>query len=105
MSTNGRRTMLKRLRESLGPVACEHVPAEHAPARAEACEECGSKVSLRVCSTCGHVGCCDSQLAHARVHFHQTGHSVMRAKTAIGSGFIWCYTDNRYVGERRADAA
>jgi hypothetical protein len=24
----------------------------------------------------------------------------MRAKASIGRGFIWCYADNRYVGER-----
>jgi hypothetical protein len=29
----------------------------------------------------------------------------MRAKTSIGRGFIWCYADNRYVGERDSEAA
>ena len=29
----------------------------------------------------------------------------MRASTAIGRGFLWCYADNRYVGERRDEAA
>lgn len=48
---------------------------------------------------------CDSQYGHARVHYRETGHPVMRAKTGIGCGFIWCYSDNRYVDERRSDAA
>ena len=29
----------------------------------------------------------------------------MQAKTSIGRGFIWCYTDNRYVGEHESEAA
>ena len=97
--------MLEKLRTAFSLQACEHVPEQLAPARADACEECGSRFNLRVCSTCGHVGCCDSQAGHARVHWHETGHPVMRAKTSIGSGFIWCYPDNRYVGERDDAAA
>lgn len=96
---------MKRLRDAFAHPVCEHVPAEHADARADACEECGSRVNLRICSTCGHVGCCDSQHGHARVHYHETGHPVMRAKTTIGRGFIWCYPDDRYVGERETEAA
>jgi uncharacterized UBP type Zn finger protein len=92
--------MLKRLRDAFALPVCEDVPERHADARADACEECGSRFNLRVCSTCGHVGCCDSQYGHARVHYHESGHPVMRAKTSIGRGFIWCYADNRYVGER-----
>ena len=97
--------MLKRLHDALAPPACEHVPEHHAEARASSCEECGSRFNLRICSTCGHVGCCDSQYGHARVHYHETGHAVMRAKTTIGRGFVWCYADNRYVGERKSEAA
>lgn len=97
--------MLKRLRDVFTLAACEHVPEQHRSARANTCEECGSRFNLRVCSTCGHVGCCDSQRGHARTHYHESGHPVMRAKTAIGRGFIWCYADNRYVGERESEAA
>ena len=97
--------VLQKIREFLSTSSCEHGPASHAQARAEACEECGSRFNLRICSSCGHVGCCDSQAGHARVHYHETGHPVMRAKTSIGKGFIWCYPDNRYVGERESEAA
>jgi len=96
--------VLEKIRTAFSPQACEHMPARQAPARAKACEECGSRFSLRVCSTCGHVGCCDSQAGHARAHWHETGHPVMRAQSRFGSGFVWCYPDNRYVGER-TDAA
>jgi hypothetical protein len=46
------------------------------------CEEClkiGSPwVHLRLCRTCGHVGCCDdSPNRHATRHFHATGHPVI----------------------------
>jgi CPA1 family monovalent cation:H+ antiporter len=99
------RRFITRLREALTPQPCEHVPAAHAEARADACEECGSRSSLRICSTCGHVGCCDSQYGHARAHYHETGHPVMRAKTRGGTGFTWCYADNSYVSDRLDDVA
>src|SRR5437879_11163707 len=46
------------------------------------CEEClksGSEwLHLRICRTCGHVGCCDdSPNKHATKHFHATGHPVI----------------------------
>jgi Zn-finger in ubiquitin-hydrolases and other protein len=49
---------------------------------ARGCEEClaaGSKwVHLRLCRTCGHVGCCDdSPNRHATKHFHATGHPII----------------------------
>ena len=32
-------------------------------------------VALRMCLTCGHVGCCDSSIGkHATKHFEETGH-------------------------------
>ena len=45
------------------------------------CEEClrdGMRwVHLRLCLTCGHVGCCDSSIGrHADRHFRDTGHPV-----------------------------
>ncbi len=95
--------MLKKLRSALARPTHDHAPVPRAPPRA--CEECGSRFSLRVCSTCGHVGCCDTPAGHARSRFRETGHPVMRAKTSLGSGFIWCYTDDRYVGERDEEAA
>jgi uncharacterized UBP type Zn finger protein len=64
---------------------------------ANGCEEClkmGSRwVHLRVCLTCGHVGCCDSSPnRHATKHFHATGHPIVRSFQP-GENWAWCYVD------------
>ncbi len=61
------------------------------------CKEClekGSRwVQLRLCLTCGHVGCCDSSPnRHATAHFHETGHPVIKAFEP-GQSWAWCYVD------------
>jgi uncharacterized UBP type Zn finger protein len=68
------------------------------PPRGEGCEEClrtGSDwVHLRLCLTCGHVGCCDSSPGqHATRHFHQTNHPVM-ASFEPDERWAWCYVDS-----------
>lgn len=65
------------------------------------CEEClatgGRWVHLRLCRTCGHVGCCDSSPGrHATGHFHETRHAVMRSFEK-GEGWSWCYVDEAVV--------
>ena len=75
---------------------CAHRPAEFPTPNGNACEECGSTYNLRMCATCGHVGCCDSQAGDARHHYAKTGHEVM-VSMPVGSGFVWCYADDRYV--------
>jgi uncharacterized UBP type Zn finger protein len=70
---------------------CSHLAeldAAVAP-RAQACEECRSERSLRVCLTCGHVGCCDAQQAHATAHAQATGHQVIESWR--GGTFVFCY--------------
>lgn len=64
---------------------------------AAGCEEClaegGVWVHLRICMTCGHVGCCDSSPGrHATAHFHATGHPVVRSLEP-GEDWGWCYAD------------
>lgn len=78
-------------------VACEHIPDELPEAQASACQECGSRYSLRLCATCGHVGCCESEGGDARAHALREGHPVIY-QLPTQSGFIWCYADRRYVG-------
>jgi uncharacterized UBP type Zn finger protein len=61
------------------------------------CEEClaagGQWVQLRMCLTCGHVGCCDSSAGkHATAHFQASGHPVMRS-IEPGQNWKWCYVD------------
>ncbi|HVC74880.1 MAG TPA: UBP-type zinc finger domain-containing protein, partial [Candidatus Micrarchaeaceae archaeon] len=63
----------------------------------DGCEDClrtGDRwVHLRLCMTCGHVGCCDSSKnRHATKHFHATGHPVMKAFEP-GQDWGWCYID------------
>lgn len=82
--------------------SCAHLddaPAEPpAPGTPEGCAEClssgGSWVHLRQCTACGHVGCCDSSPStHATVHFHATGHPVVRSFEP-GETWRWCYADS-----------
>ena len=65
--------------------------------RTNGCEEClqlGTPwVHLRLCLTCGHVGCCDSSpFKHASVHHQDTGHPVMRSFEP-GEEWRWCFVD------------
>jgi uncharacterized UBP type Zn finger protein len=66
----------------------------------DGCEEClqsgDSWVHLRVCLTCGHVGCCDdSKNKHATKHYHATGHPVIRSDEP-GETWGWCYVDKLF---------
>ena len=76
--------------------ACEHAPEALAAPAGERCSECGSAFNLRLCATCGHVGCCESQAGHGRVHAVAEQHPVILQMPA-GRGFTWCYAENRYV--------
>lgn len=65
--------------------------------RARGCEEClqmgDTWVHLRLCLTCGHVGCCDSSKhKHATRHFHTTGHPIIQSFEP-GEQWRWCYID------------
>jgi uncharacterized UBP type Zn finger protein len=64
---------------------------------AEGCEDClrigASWVHLRLCMTCGHVGCCDSSPnRHATAHFRAMEHPVVRSHEK-GEDWLWCYAD------------
>ena len=80
--------------------ACEHLsaaPASVPPNTPDGCEGCLreglSWVHLRLCLTCGHVGCCDSSEGlHAQKHYDETRHPVMRSFEA-GEAWRWCYVD------------
>ena len=68
---------------------------------AAGCEEClrtGSWwVHLRLCRSCGHVGCCDdSPNRHATKHFHATGHPIIEGYDPP-EGWGWCYIDETMV--------
>jgi hypothetical protein len=65
------------------------------------CAEClatgGVWVHLRLCLTCGHVGCCDdSPNRHATHHHHETKHPVIRSYEP-GEDWGWCFVDDSFV--------
>jgi hypothetical protein len=77
---------------------CTHRDQIHSvQPRTKGCEECLKTgdpwVHLRMCLTCGHVGCCDSSInKHATRHFHATRHAIMRS-IEPGESWMWCYVD------------
>jgi uncharacterized UBP type Zn finger protein len=63
----------------------------------EGCEEClamgDTWVHLRLCRSCGHVGCCDSSKnKHATKHFLATRHPIM-SSLERGEDWSWCFVD------------
>ena len=61
------------------------------------CEDClaiGSTwVHLRMCQTCGHIGCCDSSPnRHATAHARTDDHPIVRSAEP-GETWSWCYVD------------
>ncbi len=80
---------------------CKHVGtiAEVTPS-AKGCEDClkigASWVHLRLCMTCGHVGCCDSSPnRHATKHYHSTQHPVIESFEP-GEEWGYCYIDDMF---------
>ena len=62
------------------------------------CEECLKMgdhwVHLRLCESCGHVGCCDSSKnKHATKHFLAAGHPVIKSFQP-GEDWLYCYVDD-----------
>ncbi len=67
------------------------------------CPECikeGSEwVHVRMCMVCGNPACCDSsKRQHARQHFEDTGHALMRSIEPAET-WAWCYVDKAYLTE------
>ncbi|HXV72528.1 MAG TPA: UBP-type zinc finger domain-containing protein [Acidimicrobiia bacterium] len=65
---------------------------------ADLCRECVSLgdtwPALRMCLTCGHVGCCEeAENQHAFRHFEETGHPLVRPHRERGMNWVWCYID------------
>jgi uncharacterized UBP type Zn finger protein len=86
------------------PELCKHldqIKIRHTDKKG--CEEClkmgDAWVHLRLCLSCGHVGCCDSSKnKHATRHFRATKHPLVRSLEP-GESWIWCYVDNVMPGE------
>ena len=79
---------------------CSHldsVRVTELPEPLEGCEEClktgGWWVHLRMCLSCGKIGCCDSSPSrHATAHFRESGHPLVRSAEP-GEDWSWCYVD------------
>ena len=78
---------------------CTHLPEVRpvTPRTPEGCEEClktqGRWVHLRLCLSCGHVGCCDSSPGkHASSHARTASHPVVTSAEP-GEYWRWCYFD------------
>lgn len=63
--------------------------------RKDACDACGGREELRVCMTCGYVGCCESHEGHDTAHFEKTGHWFIRPR--VGPDWLWCYGCRAYL--------
>jgi len=81
-------------------MTCTHLSemkdvAPHTPKGCEECLKTGDHwVHLRLCRTCGHVGCCDSSRnRHATKHFHASKHPIMRS-IEPGEDWSYCYIDD-----------
>jgi len=88
--------------EGLTTVSCTHADQLiEPPPSSRGCEECLRKgdrwIHLRLCLSCGHVGCCDSSKnRHATAHFWATSHPVVRSLEP-GEHWRWCYIDEVVV--------
>jgi uncharacterized UBP type Zn finger protein len=84
----------------MGSPACSHldqIAVNELPAELEGCEEClktgGRWVHLRMCTSCGKIGCCDSSPnRHARGHAGEAGHPIIRSAEP-GEDWLWCFVD------------
>lgn len=78
---------------------CDHLDQIRAvaPRTPSGCEECLAAgttwVHLRLCLTCGHVGCCDNSPGrHASRHYGATTHPIIRSFEQ-GEDWGYCYVD------------
>ncbi len=82
----------------MAPAACTHLdmikPVEPSGRGCVECLQTGQKwVHLRLCLTCGHIGCCDqSPGKHATQHAHTEQHPLIQSFEK-GEDWRWCYID------------
>jgi len=80
--------------------SCAHldtVAVTELPERVAGCEDClregGVWLHLRICLSCGHVGCCDNSPGrHATAHRDASQHQLIRSLEP-GEDWSWCYAD------------
>ncbi len=80
--------------------ACTHldtIEITELPDAVDGCEDClamgGKWLHLRICLSCGHVGCCDSSPnRHASAHAAAEDHPLIRSLQP-GEDWSWCFAD------------
>ena len=83
---------------------CTHLDSVNVtelPEASDGCVECLQTgdpwCHLRICLTCGHVGCCDdSPNRHASAHAAATQHPLIRS-IQPGEDWSWCFVDETAV--------
>jgi uncharacterized UBP type Zn finger protein len=84
-----------------GAVPCAHldqIAVVDVPPAIAGCEECLATgdgwVHLRMCMTCGKIGCCDSSPnRHARAHAASVGHPIVRSAEP-GEDWSYCFVED-----------
>src|SRR6266516_7419575 len=98
-TTNG---YMLRKRSNMKTGNCDHEKEiRNVKPSGSGCKEClemgGSWVQLRLCLSCGHIGCCDSSKnKHATRHFHQTRHPIIQSFQP-GEDWRWCFVHEMIV--------
>ena len=96
---------MPRLEPVVIDAPCSHVEAvrlSEVTRPTPGCEEClktGSEwVHLRICLSCGHVGCCDSSPGkHATKHYRVSSHPIVTS-AEVGETWSWCFVHEREIG-------
>jgi uncharacterized UBP type Zn finger protein len=84
-----------------GAVPCAHldqIAVVDVPPAIPGCEDCLATgdgwVHLRMCMTCGKIGCCDSSPnRHARAHAASVGHPIVRSAEP-GEDWSYCFVED-----------
>jgi uncharacterized UBP type Zn finger protein len=84
-------------RQNRSPDCSHTAQARAVTPGAEGCEDClrisDTWIHLRICMTCGHVGCCDSSKnKHAAAHYRAIRHPIVKSFEP-GETWAWCYED------------
>jgi uncharacterized UBP type Zn finger protein len=83
------------------PAPCAHlnqIKIVELPSEIAGCEDClaigGRWLHLRMCMTCGKIGCCDSSPnRHARAHAASADHPVGRSAEK-GEDWSYCFVED-----------
>ena len=79
---------------------CEHLAGQVVAGvepQATECQDCSLPGPLRMCMSCGYVGCCESLNSHDTHHWKKTGHAIIRKLPLADDSFTFCYEHQAYL--------